>query len=376
MQRVFYPTGTKLAEEIFGKIPDSVLIPYKISDIANLKKEKGSVLVANTRLPINQETLREFPGFPIFATVSSGTDHVDFSALEKFGKKFLNSPGSNASSVAEYVLMALQHFYFRERFSSPGFSPGSELREENDYSGFLDFLKSKSICLFGFGKVGRALGEIFQRFQIPFVFYDPFVPGSIEGQGTNWESFDIVSLHMSLTQSGPFPSYEKITESEIRKLRPGSIFLNTSRGEVLTSGALRALLARSDLQICLDVFPQEPPGQNWVPVFLENPNVIYTPHIAGYSQIGRVQGTFILAQKLAREWKKDFPYSLSQFLSSGLDWKTESFLPLESGFLRDSWKKGDFSFFEKRRNDYPLREDLSDLFWERLTFSEFGRSIS
>jgi erythronate-4-phosphate dehydrogenase len=341
MQRVFYPFGTKLGKEIFSLIPNTEAIAYKNEEIDSIRTESGAVLVANTRLIINEQTILKYKNFSTFATVSSGTDHVNWEDLKKHNREFMNSPGCNASSVAEYIWVAIRDQFSGEKFTSS--NPQS----------------IRKVGIIGMGNVGTALSKILNRKAIPFLFFDPFVVGSDSLQ--NVLSCTIVSFHVPLvrkTHHSIQPTEAMVTEKEIDSIPQNGIFLNTSRGGILSDNGLNRLLQRDDLRLVLDVFSPEPVDENLAQKLLLRDNSIYTPHIAGYSQLGRVQGTYQLAVNISRKFKTTYPRSLDSFIQTGLEWKTDTFLEDESNLLKDSWKNKDYGYFESRRNNYPLREDL------------------
>ncbi|WCL50355.1 NAD(P)-dependent oxidoreductase [Leptospira sp. GIMC2001] len=330
MQRVFYPAGTKLGREIFNLIPDSEIIPYNPSELTSLQSEKISVLIANTRLIINEETINRYKHVSCFATVSSGTDHVDWNMLRKYDRKFMNSPGCNASSVAEYIVVALHKFYKNI----------SDLR----------------IGLIGYGQVGKVLGKILDSHGLVWKFYDPFISSS-KNWNEVWKS-DVVSCHVPLTWDGRYPTFGFIGEGEISNLQSNSMFINTSRGEILTQSGVQSLIRREDINLVLDVFDPEPPNEDLIGKLITRKNSIYTPHIAGYSQIGRILGIYRLACRLAERVGRKYPKPIDSFLQKNLDFKTETFLDFESDQLKSAFITGNNQYFEERRGNYPLREDI------------------
>ncbi|MCC5815183.1 MAG: hypothetical protein JJT78_10530 [Leptospira sp.] len=341
MQRVFYPFGTKLGKDIFSLIPNTEAIAYKNEEIDSIRNESGDVLVANTRLAIHEQNILKYKNFSIFATVSSGTDHVNWDDLKKYKREFMNSPGCNASSVAEYIWVAIRDQFAGEKFNSS------------------NQMSIPKVGIIGMGNVGTALSKLLQRKAIPFRFFDPFVAGSDSWQ--NVLSCNIVSFHVPLVRKTKDPEHfteGMVSEKDVDCIMQNGMFLNTSRGEILSENGLNRLLMRDDLRLVLDVFSPEPVDENLAQKLLLRENSIYTPHIAGYSQLGRVQGTYLLAKQIAQKFGSTYPAELQNFLQYGLPWKTNDFLEVESNLLKESWKKGDFGYFESRRNNYPLREDL------------------
>lgn len=345
MQRVFYPIGTKLGTEIFSWIPRTEAIPYAPEDLDSLGQEKGDVLVANTRLKINQETISKFPFFSCFATVSSGTDHVDFSCLKESNREFINAPGCNASSVAEYALVAILEIL--------------GVSWERFLDGYTRMEKPK-VGIVGYGNVGQALSRVLELFGWEWVVYDPYTLSGRENREEVFQS-PILSFHVPLTdttEDKKHPTYGFVRKEDITSLPKDAILINTSRGEIIHPEAWNAVWERGDISPVLDVFDPEPPNESLVRDLCKRKNAVFTPHIAGYSQMGRIRGSYELAEKLSRRVGQIYPAKLTDFLKKNLPFKTENFIGWESDSLKAAWKKGDLNYFESRRNNYPLREDL------------------
>jgi phosphoglycerate dehydrogenase-like enzyme len=329
---LYYPEGTTGAKEIFSRLEKLDVRSYTSDQISRLDKDAPEILVANTRLRINKDAIEKYPTVRIFATVSSGTDHVDFAALKETGRIFLNAPGCNAGSVAEYCFAGL-----KSRFSEKE-------------------LKRSKVGMIGHGHTGKEFHKILKSFEIESVFYDPFY----KAESTSWKEVlnsDIVSYHVPLTKEGPEPTFRMITESTVDSLKPRSVFINTSHGEIFTPEAFLKLLERKDIFKILDVFDPEPPAKEFGAFLARAENSVFTPHIAGYSQIGRMSGTHRVAEKLSILYEDQPLPPLEFFLETKGEFKTETFLREEDFLLRESWKNGDPTYFEKRRNSYPIRLD-------------------
>ncbi|PJZ30731.1 NAD(P)-dependent oxidoreductase [Leptospira kmetyi] len=329
---LYYPEGTTGAREIFSGFEKLEVRSYPIDRIEELAEEEPSVLIANTRLKVNRESIERFPSVRIFATVSSGTDHVDSGALKESGRIFLNAPGCNAGSVAEYCYASLL-----ERFTE------SEL-------------KTKKVGMIGHGNTGKEFHKILIFKGIECVFYDPFYKAE-SSPLDEVLSCPILSYHVPLTKDGPEPTFRFVAPSLIDSLRPGTVFINTSRGEILSPETFERLIARNDIFKILDVFDPEPPSLALGRILADLDNSVFTPHIAGYSQLGRMSGTYRVAEKLSILYQDRPLPPLDSFLQTSGDFKTSTFLKEEDRLLRDSWRKGDAGYFERRRNSYPVRLD-------------------
>ncbi|TGK26925.1 NAD(P)-dependent oxidoreductase [Leptospira stimsonii] len=329
---LYYPEGTTGAKEIFSHLERLDIRSYTPDQLIRLNEEEPEILVANTRLKVNKDAVQKYPTVRIFATVSSGTDHVDFAALKETGRIFLNAPGCNAGSVAEYCFAGL-----KSRFSDQE-------------------LKRLRVGMVGHGHTGKEFHKILKSFGVESAFYDPFYKAESVSLREVLSS-DIVSYHVPLTKDGSEPTFRSVSESLIDSFKSGTVLINTSRGEIFTPEAFAKLLVRQDIFKICDVFDPEPPTEEFGAVLSKTKNSVFTPHIAGYSQIGRMSGTHRVAEKLSILYGDKTLPPLESFLETEGEFKTETFLLEEDRLLRDSWRNGDSSYFEKRRNSYPIRLD-------------------
>jgi D-3-phosphoglycerate dehydrogenase / 2-oxoglutarate reductase len=149
-------------------------------------------------------------------------------------------------------------------------------------------LSGKRIGMIGFGHLARRLSELLQPFRTDVVAFDPFVSRDLaDAYGITFGPLaavmdcDVVFSLVPLTPG----TTGLIGVKELALLRPGSVFVNVSRGPVVDSDALLARLADGDVIACLDVFDPEP-----IPVdspIIDLPNVFLSPHVAGVTEESR-----------------------------------------------------------------------------------------
>ncbi len=209
------------------------------------------------------------------ATATIGTDHVDEDYLREKGIGFASAPGSNAESVAEYVVSAL-------------FATGVAL-------------KGRSVGIVGVGNVGSRVRTKCQALGMRPVLNDP--PLARETGDAAYrpieELFDceFVTFHVPLSRTGVDATYHMISSGLLSRLRPGAILLNTSRGAIAdTKGLLEAVETERFGACILDVWEDEPR----ISAEIAGRSLIATPHIAGYSFDGKVRGTEMIRSAAAR----------------------------------------------------------------------------
>lgn len=198
-------------------------------------------------------------------TCTIGIDHLDTEYLRRNHIVYASAPGCNAGGVVQYVLTAL-----------------SELASN---------WRQKRIGVIGCGNVGGRLCRTLAALKVAYCAYDPFLAKADNPRMVAVEQAldcDIICVHTPYTTAGPFPTHHMIGFEQLRRLRPGSILVNAGRGGAIDNLALLAhLQADADLRVVLDVWEHEPE----VNLALLEMVAIGTPHIAGYSYEGKLNGS-------------------------------------------------------------------------------------
>lgn len=218
------------------------------------------------------------------ATATIGVDHVDQAYLAARGIGFASAQGSNARSVAEYVLAALAVLAGRRGERLTGYRLG----------------------IVGVGNVGGRLARMAEALGMTVIRNDPplaratgdpaYVPIEALAEA------DVVTFHVPLTREGPDATHHMIDEALLARLKPGVILVNTSRGAVARTAALKAAIAARRVAACvLDVWEHEPS----IDAELLGAAALATPHIAGYSYDGKVGGTRMVLEALCRHFGLD-----------------------------------------------------------------------
>lgn len=208
-------------------------------------------------------------------TATIGTDHVDTEWLGQNHVGFASAPGSNANSVAEYVMTALLVLARRKGFR----------------------LRDRSIAVMGVGNVGGKVAAKARALGMTVLMNDP--PRFSNPREPNRDRFvemdevvlaepDIVTFHVPLEKGTRWPTFHMAGEAFFDDLAEGCIFINTSRGGVHVTGALHDTIDSGKLGAAvLDVWENEPT----IDVELMKKADIVSPHVAGYSFDGKVNGT-------------------------------------------------------------------------------------
>ena len=161
-------------------------------------------------------------------------------------------------------------------------------------------VRGRRLGIVGYGNIGSQLSVLAENLGMSVFFYDTadkLALGNARRCGSMDEllaTVDVVTLHVD----GRPGNSDLFGEAEFARMRPGSLFLNLSRGFVVDHGALRRHIESGQLAgAAIDVFPNEPKarGDEFVSELRGLPNVIMTPHIGGSTEeaqqdIGRFVG--------------------------------------------------------------------------------------
>jgi len=234
--------------------------------------KNADILLVRSTTKIDAQLLkRSYVRF--VGTATSGFDHVDTDYLRQKKVGFAYAPGSNATSVAEYVVAALLTLSEKYHFS----------------------LRGKTVGVIGVGHVGSRVAALLQALDMHVLQNDP--PRAEKTKPTLFVSLDdlmscdVITLHTPLTTGGAYPTYHLFDARRFEKLKSGCVFINTSRGAVVETGALKQAIRSGKINhAVLDVWEHEPNIDHELIDMVD----LATPHIAGYSFDGKIKGTQML----------------------------------------------------------------------------------
>jgi erythronate-4-phosphate dehydrogenase len=206
-----------------------------------------------------------------------GTDHIDIPYLESRHIPWVAAPGCNAESVANYVTSALLWLGAQHGFS----------------------LKGKTIGIIGCGNVGSKVLRHAKALGLSIIVSDPPLqraetklpkPARFASLPELLAESDIVTCHVPLTKTGPDATFQMLNTDQFAQMKPGVIFINAARGAILSTDALLAVLGTRIAHAVIDCWEGEPTYRTDLLARVD----IATPHIAGHSYEGKVNGTKIV----------------------------------------------------------------------------------
>jgi D-3-phosphoglycerate dehydrogenase len=240
-----------------------------------------------------------------------GTNQIDLAAARDRGVAVFNAPFSNTRSVVELAIAEIIALTRRLIPKNTGMHAGvwdksAEAAHE---------VRGRSVGIVGYGNIGAQLSVLAEALGMTVYFYDTADKLAL-GNARRCDSLDdllavadVVTLHVDgrAGNSGMFGA------EQFARMRPGSLFLNLSRGFVVDHGALRAQVESGHLAgAAIDVFPHEPAGRGdeFRSELRDLPNVILTPHIAGSTEEAQQDIGRYVASKL-RDYQFDGATAMS-----------------------------------------------------------------
>jgi len=312
---------------------------------------RSDALLIRTRTKCNSELLNSTP-VKFIGTTTIGFDHIDTGYCEKNNIRWVNAPGCNSSSVQQYITAALLKISAESGFD----------------------LKDKAIGIVGVGNVGSKVQKLANTLGMKVILNDPprerkeGKNGFVSLEYLLYES-DIITLHVPLNMEGQDKTYHLFNSETFGRIKKGSWLINSSRGEVVETEALKKAIADNKLAgAVIDVWEKEPE----IDISLMHMTFLATPHIAGYSVDGKANGTAMIVKNLCESFKiplndwypPEIPVPLEPVLTIDCSGKDNVEILRKAVFhsyniVEDDIRlRFDPSRFEKERENYPVRREF------------------
>lgn len=311
----------------------------------------ADALIVRTRTQCNEKLLKN-SNVKFIATATIGYDHIDTDYCNKNNIFWTNAAGCNSSSVQQYLASVLISLSVKKGFS----------------------LRNKVLGVVGVGNVGSKIVKLGEILGLKVYLNDPprmrkegpcqFI--SLDGI---LRECDIITFHVPLIMKGIDATFHLAGNEFFKKINKGSIIINSSRGEVVDSLALKEAFKSGKVSgAVIDVWENEPCIDNELLSMVD----FATPHIAGYSADGKANGTALSVQALSRyfnlgidDWESsDIPEPSNNLININCKNKGDDEIVNEAVLFTYHVKNDDEKLrnsvetFEKQRGDYPVRREF------------------
>ena len=248
-------------------------------------------IVVRSRFPIDAEFLAHSSRLKFIARVGAGVENIDQTAAQAKGIALFAAPMGNANAVGEHALGMLLNLMNKLRLAHSSIQRGEWLRETHRG----EELEGKTVGIIGYGNMGKSFAKKLQGFDVAEVIYydiESKTPDSYARQVRLEELQDkaqVLSLHTPQTPE----TMGMINAAFLAKMQQPFWLINTARGSAVKTAALVQAIKQGKVKgAALDVLEYEKSSfenlfeeedNHDLNYLLQAPNVLLTPHIAGWS---------------------------------------------------------------------------------------------
>jgi D-3-phosphoglycerate dehydrogenase len=286
---------------------------YEVAERPKITKEElladaknFEVIVVRGRTKVTAEVIAAAPSLKAIARSGVGLDNIDLEAAKKRGITVVSTPAAPTTSVAELavglIMSLLRQIPFADQTMKQEQWAKSQLIGRE--------LRGKTLGIVGVGgRIGTEVARIaINGFGMKVIGYDVIdVTENAKQIGFEvctkledlLERADIITIHVPYLPS----THHLIDESRIRRMKRGSIIVNTSRGDIVDGRALlKAIKEGRVAGAGLDVFHDEPPKEDWEKelVALQNGLSVCAPHIGAQTYECQRLESLTVAQEIIR----------------------------------------------------------------------------
>ncbi|MDA7979394.1 MAG: 3-phosphoglycerate dehydrogenase family protein [Pirellulales bacterium] len=254
---------------------------FSADDLPQHARDANVIVVRSTK--VTTATIEAAEGLSLIVRAGAGVNTIDVATASACGVYVANCPGKNADAVAELAIGLLIAADRRIAFAWKDLQQGDWKKKAYGAS---RGLKGRTLGIMGLGAIGERVAQRAQGLQMNVLAWSrSLTPERAQAMGFQYaespldvaRNSDAVSLHTAYN-----PELKHFIGAEFfSAMRDGAIFVNTARGELVDTAALKAAISEKQLRVGLDAYENEPTGADG-PNFVDTDLVSMvtgTPHI-------------------------------------------------------------------------------------------------
>jgi D-3-phosphoglycerate dehydrogenase len=261
-------------------------------------------LIIRSKTPMDRPLLEKAVKLQFIGRAGAGLDKIDLEYLKERGIHLFHAAEGNKDAVGEQSIGMLLALFNHIGKADQEVRKGIWKREENRG----EELQGKTVGIIGYGNMGSTMAKKLTGFDVRILAYDKYKSGfgnefveEADFQLLLQES-DIVSLHVPLTPE----TRNFLTLEVLKKFRKPIYLINTARGEIISFETLNQALDLGILKgAVLDVLENEkfntysPEQKEEFSKLVARENVIFSPHIAGWTHQSYEKINEVLVEKIS-----------------------------------------------------------------------------
>jgi D-3-phosphoglycerate dehydrogenase len=260
-------------------------------------------LIIRTKTFVDRDLLGENPTVKFIGRAGAGLDNLEVDYLSAKGISVLHASEGNRDAVGEFAVGALLTLM---RNISVGNEQVRKMKWDREGNRGEEIM-GKTVGIIGYGNMGQAFARRLSGFSCKILAYDKYKANYSDAYATQadmeqlWENTDILSLHIPLTSE----TRGMIDRTFINRFKKSIIFVNTARGEIASLMDIAESLETKKIRgAVLDVLENEKLStlttlqRKAFNSLAERSNVIFTPHIAGWTFESHIKINVALVSKI------------------------------------------------------------------------------
>ena len=264
-------------------------------------------LILRSKIILGRDILFRAKNLQFIGRVGAGMENIDRQFCDTMGIRCFHSPEGNRDAVGEHTIGMLLSLVNHLNRADQEVRGGKWIREGNRGTE----IKGKTIGIIGYGNMGSAFAQRLIGFEAEVVSYDKYKTGYSDGNTREatldelFEKADIVSIHVPLTEETRY----MCNCTFFNHFQKNIMFINTSRGGIVNTEELADMIRKGKVTgAALDVLEYENASfeelsENYpdaLDFLLHSENILFTPHIAGWTVESDYKLARVLAEKIVQ----------------------------------------------------------------------------